>query len=91
MAQALDSIKAALGVFPRFEAFGVTPLETEPRLKELLRMLEARLALLIYCVLKHTCCALNRLTLARPTAAPTANIALQRHQCRSHCHSALLV
>ena len=31
------------------------------------------------------------LALPRPTAAPTATIALQRHHCRSHCHLALLI
>ena len=50
---------------------------------------QARLAL-SYCVLKHMLRVEPSHT-ARPTAAPTANIALQRHRCRSHCHSALLV
>ena len=47
---------------------------------------KARLAL--FCVLKSACLVLKRLTLASPTADPTATIARPRRHCRSHCHVA---
>ena len=39
----------------------------------------------------NACLVMNRLALPRPTAAPTAALALQRRHRWSHCHLALLI